>query len=211
MKKRCIWNWYRKRNIEYLDERDKWFKYLDMVVLGIFIAIGVIGPIAILIALFLEAATKYQMPFQNAMRSAGIQFIVLLPFLSPFEYIIYAQVYDDITSSGVYYLNERGIQLEYCMHICREIRWDEIDRIERRTIDIGEKSPCDEKEIFFICKKGCSEKEKKPKTRSGYFYVNHRKRVMLIGYSKEREEEFRQYWDKEIRDQRKWTRGMNLF
>ena len=179
--------------------------------LGIFIAIGVIGPIAILIALFLEAATKYQMPFQNAMRSAGIQFIVLLPFLSPFEYIIYAQVYDDITSSGVYYLNERGIQLEYCMHICREIRWDEIDRIERRTIDIGEKSPCDEKEIFFICKKGCSEKEKKPKTRSGYFYVNHRKRVMLIGYSKVREEEFYQYWNKEIRDQRKWTRGMNLF
>ena len=211
MKKRCIWNWYRKRKIEYLDERDKWFKYLDMVVLGIFIAIGVIGPIAILIALFLEAATKYQMPFQNAMRSAGIQFIVLLPFLSPFEYIIYAQVYDDITSSGVYYLNERGIQLEYCMHICREIRWDGIDRIERRTIDTGAKYPFDENEIFFICKKGCSEKEKKPKTRSAYFYVNHRKRVMMIGYSKEREEEFRQYWDKEIRDQRKWTRGMNLF
>ena len=211
MKKRCIWNWYRKRKIEYLDERDKWFKYLDMVVLGIFIAIGVIGPIAILIALFLEAATKYQMPFQNAMRSAGIQFIVLLPFLSPFEYIIYAQVYDDITSSGVYYLNERGIQLEYCMHICREIRWDEIDRIERRTIDTGAKYPFDENEIFFICKKGCSEKEKKPKTRSAYFYVNHRKRVLLIGYSKEREEEFYQYWNKEIRDQRKWTRGMNLF
>ena len=203
MKKRCIWNWYRKRKIEYLDERDKWFKYLDMVVLGIFIAIGVIGPIAILIALFLEAATKYQMPFQNAMRSAGIQFIVLLPFLSPFEYIIYAQVYNGITSSGVYYLNERGIQLEYCMHICREIRWDGIDRIERRTIDTGAKYPFDENEIFFICKKGCSEKEKKPKTRSAYFYVNHRKRVLLIGYSKEREEEFRQYWDKEIRDQRK--------
>ena len=211
MKKRCIWNWYRKRKIEYLDERDKWFKYLDMVVLGIFIASGVIGPIAILIALFLEAATKYQMPFQNAMRSAGIQFIVLLPFLSPFEYIIYAQVYDDITSSGVYYLNERGIQLEYCMHICREIRWDGIDRIERRTIDTGAKYPFDENEIFFICKKGCSEKEKKPKTRSAYFYVNHRKRVLLIGYSKEREEEFYQYWNKEIRDQRKWTRGMNLF
>ena len=106
---------------------------------------------------------------------------------------------------------ENQNELEYCMHICREIRWDEIDRIERRTIDIGEKSPCDEKEIFFICKKGCSEKEKKPKTRSGYFYVNHRKRVMLIGYSKVREEEFYQYWNKEIRDQRKWTRGMNLF
>ena len=34
---------------------------------------------------------------------------------------------------------------------------------------------------------------------------------MLIEYSKEREEELRQYWDNEIRDQRKWTRGMNLF
>ena len=43
------------------------------------------------------------------------------------------------------------------------------------------------------------------------FYAKHRKQIMLIGYSKEREEEFRQYWDKEIRDQRKWTRGMNLF
>ena len=160
MKKRCIWNWYRKRKIEYLDERDKWFKYLDMVVLGIFIAIGVIGPIAILIALFLEAATKYQMPFQNAMRSAGIQFIVLLPFLSPFEYIIYAQVYDDITSSGVYYLNERGIQLEYCMHICREIRWDEIDRIERRTIDIGENLHVMKRRSFLSAKKGAVKKRK---------------------------------------------------
>ena len=195
MKKRCIWNWYRKRKIEYLDEEDRWFKYLESLVLGIFIVIGVAGPIAILIALILE----------------GFKFIVLLPVLIFFEYIIYAQVYNGITSSGVYYLNERGIQLEYCMHICKEIRWNEIDRIERRTIDTGAKYPFDENEIFFICKKGCSEKEKKPKTRSAYFYVNHRKRVLLIGYSKEREEEFYQYWNKEIRDQRKWTRGMNLF
>ena len=63
---------------------------------------------------------------------------------------------------------------------------------------------------FLSVKKGAV-KKRKPKTRSAYFYVNHRKRVMLIGYSKEREEEFRQYWNKEIRDQRKWTRGMNLF
>ena len=211
MKKRCIWNWDKKKKIECLDEKRKRSRFFVVLSFwgGIVIEIGI--PIIILIVLLLDAIINKHMPFQNAMFSTGIQFIVLLPFLSPFEYIIYAQVYDDITSSGVYYLNERGIQLEYCMHICREIRWDEIDRIERRTIDIGEKSPCDEKEIFFICKKGCSEKEKKPKTRSAYFYVNHRKRVMLIGYSKEREEEFRQYWDNEIRDQRKWTRGMNLF
>ena len=111
------------------------------------------------------------MPFQNAMRSAGIQFIVLLPFLSPFEYIIYAQVYDDITSSGVYYLNERGIQLEYCMHICREIRWDEIDRIERRTIDIGEKSPCDERRSFLSAKKGAVKKRKNQKREVDTFML----------------------------------------
>ena len=54
-------------------------------------------------------------------------------------------------------------------------------------------------------------KEKKKKKRGIIFYTMHRKRIMLIGYSKEREEELRQYWDNEIRDQRKWTRGMNLF
>ena len=211
MKKRCIWNWDKKKKIECLDEKRKRSRFFVVLSFwgGIVIEIGI--PIIILIVLLLDAIINKHMPFQNAMFSTGIQFIVLLPFLSPFEYIIYAQVYDDITSSGVYYLNERGIQLEYCMHICREIRWDEIDRIERRTIDTGAKYPFDENEIFFICKKGCSEKEKKPKTRSAYFYVNHRKRVLLIGYSKEREEEFRQYWDNEIRDQRKWTRGMNLF
>lgn len=154
---------------------------------------------------------KDQMTFQNTMILEGFKFIVLLPVLIFLNILFTAQVYDSITSFGVYYLNERGIQLEYCMHICREIRWDEIDRIERRTIDTGAKYPFDENEIFFICKKGCSEKEKKPKTRSAYFYVNHRKRVLLIGYSKEREEEFRQYWKAEIRDQRKRTRGMNLF
>ena len=211
MKKRCIWNWDKKKKIECLDEKRKRSRFFVVLSFwgGIVIEIGI--PIIILIVLLLDAIINKHMPFQNAMFSTGIQFIVLLPFLSPFEYIIYAQVYNGITSSGVYYLNERGIQLEYCMHICREIRWDGIDRIERRTIDTGAKYPFDENEIFFICKKGCSEKEKKPKTRSAYFYVNHRKRVMLIGYSKVREEEFYQYWNKEIRDQRKWTRGMNLF
>ena len=54
--------------------------------------------------------------------------------------------------------------------------------------------------------------EKKAKTRGMFFYAKHRKQnYSLLDNSKEREEEFRQYWDKEIRDQRKWTRGMNLF
>lgn len=56
---------------------------------------------------------------------------------------------------------------------------------------------------FLFAKKGCTEKEKKKKKRGIIFYTMHRKRIMLIGYSKEREEELRQYWDNEIRDQRK--------
>ena len=58
---------------------------------------------------------------------------------------------------------------------------------------------------FFICKKKVVLKEKKRKKRGIIFYTMHRKRIMLIGYSKEREEELCQYWDNEIRDQRKWT------
>ena len=102
-------------------------------------------------------------------------------------------------------MKEKGIQIEYYFHIHREICWKDIDIIERRTMSTdsreGEKaSECD---IFFICKKGCTEKEKKKKKRGIIFYTMHRKRIMLIGYSKEREEELRQYWDNEIRDQRK--------
>ena len=153
------------------------------------------------------------MLFQNAMFSTGIQFIVLLPFLSFWEYIVYTQIYNDMISNGVYYLNERGIQLEYYPNICKEMCWEEIEFIERRTIlnDVREGEKASECDIFFICKKGCTEKEKRKKRRGMIFYTMHRKRIMLIGYSKEREEELRQYWDNEIRDQRKWTRGMNLF
>ena len=178
---------------------------------GLVIEIGI--PIIILIVLLLDAIINKHMSFQKAMFSTGIQFIVLLLFLSFWEYIVYTQIYNDMISNGVYYLNERGIQLEYYPNICKEIYWEEIEFIERRTIlnDVREGRQASECEIFFICKKGCKEKEKKAKTRGEHFFVNHRKKIIYIGYSKEREEEFRQYWDKEIRDQRKWTRGMNLF
>ena len=56
------------------------------------------------------------------------------------------------------------------MHICREIRWDEIDRIERRTIDIGENLHVMKGDLF-ICKKGCSEKEKNQKREVDTFML----------------------------------------
>ena len=56
---------------------------------------------------------------------------------------------------------------------------------------------------FLFAKKVVLKKKKIKKKRGIIFYTMHRKRIMLIGYSKEREEELRQYWDNEIRDQRK--------
>ena len=213
MKKRCIWNWDKKKKIEFLDEKRKRSRFSTVLSFwgGIVIEIGI--PIIILIVLLLDAIINKHISFQKAMFSTGIQFIVLLPFLSFWEYIVYTQIYNDMISNGVYYLNERGIQLEYYPNICKEMCWEEIEFIERRTIlnDVREGEKASECDIFFICKKGCTEKEKKKKRRGMIFYTMHRKRIMLIGYSKEREEELRQYWDNEIRDQRKWTRGMNLF
>ena len=213
MKKRCIWNWYKKEKIEYLDEKGKWAKLSVALSFWGEIVIEIGGPIIILVVLLFDAIINKQMAFQNAMFSTGIQFIVLLPFLSFWEHIVYIQIYNDMISNGVYYLNEKGIQLEYYPNIYKEMCWEEIEFIERRTIlnDQREGRQASECEIFFICKKGCTEKEKKVKTRGEHFFVNHRKKIVYIGYSKEREEEFRQYWNKEIRDKRKWTRGMNLF
>ena len=213
MKKRCIWNWDKKKKIEFWDEKRKRSRFSTVLSFwgGIVIEIGI--PIIILIVLLLDAIINKHMSFQKAMFSIGIQFIVLLLFLSFWEYIVYTQIYNDMISNGVYYLNERGIQLEYYPNICKEMCWEEIEFIERRTIlnDVREGRQASECEIFFICKKGCTEKEKKPKPRSGLFYANQRKKIVYIGYSKEREAEFRKYWDKEIRDKRKWSKGLVFF
>ena len=160
MKKRCIWNWDKKKKIECLDEKRKRSRFFVVLSFwgGIVIEIGI--PIIILIVLLLDAIINKHMPFQNAMFSTGIQFIVLLPFMSFWEYIVYTQIYNDMISNGVYYLNERGIQLEYYPNICKEMCWEEIEFIERRTIlnDVREGRQASECEIFFICKKGCTEK-----------------------------------------------------
>ena len=137
--------------------------------------------------------------------NVAINIVIIIPFWGMWICAVLVQIYACMVSDGRYYLNEKGIQIEYYFHIHREICWKDIDIIERRTMSTdsreGEKaSECD---IFFICKKGCTEKEKKKKKRGIIFYTMHRKRIMLIGYSKEREEELRQYWDNEIRDQRK--------
>ena len=200
MRKKCIWNWnwHARKEIEYWDEWGKWhdFYIASSFVMGIILTIGIPA-----INLIIFWGSMYEESFQYAI----MVMLLLLPGQLYMGISFYEGTYGTMLGGGVYYLNENGIQMEYYPHIHREIRWEDIDLIERRTMSTdsreGEKaSECD---IFFICKKGCTEKEKKKKKRGIIFYTMHRKRIMLIGYSKEREEELRQYWDNEIRDQRK--------
>ena len=64
--------------------------------------------------------------------------------------------------------------------------------------------------FFLFVKRVVLKKKRNQSLRSGLFYANQKK-IVYIGYSKEREAEFRKYWSKEIRDQRKWTKGLTFF
>ena len=216
LKKRCIWNWDHGKKIEYLEERGKKAKFETIFGIGIAGIVGIFFGVLPLIVIFyyiFEIVMQGPSVIQEQIINIVLIIILVFPFLGICICAGWVQAYACMISDGKYYLNEQGIQLEYYPNICKEMCWEEIEFIERRTIlnDVREGRQASECEIFFICKKGCTEKEKKVKTRGEHFFVNHRKNIIYIGYSKEREEEFRQYWDNEIRDQRKWTRGMNLF
>ena len=208
LKKRCIWNWDHGKKIEYLEEKGKKAKFETIFGIGIASVVGIFFGVLPLIVIFyyiFEIVMQGPSVIQEQIINIVLIIILVFPFLGIWICAGWVHAYACMISDGRYYLNEKGIQIEYYFHIHREICWKDIDIIERRTMSTdsreGEKaSECD---IFFICKKGCTEKEKKKKKRGIIFYTMHRKRIMLIGYSKEREEELRQYWDNEIRDQRK--------
>ena len=103
------------------------------------------------------------------MFSTGIKFIVLLLFLSSWEYIVYTQIYNDMISNGVYYLNERGIQLEYYPNICKEIYWEEIEFIERRTILNDVKGRLVNVKFFLFVKRGVQKKKRRRKLEENIF------------------------------------------
>ena len=181
MRKKCIWNWnwHARKEIEYWDEWGKWhgfFTALSFIGSIIFI-IGI--PIPYLIEYFLVI---YEEPFQYAITVI----LLTLPFVLYIETVFYERTYGGMLGDGVYYLNENGIQMEYYPHIYREIRWEDIDIIERRTFSTGsrEEAIYGVREIFFICKKGCTEKEKKPKPRSGLFMQTIEKRLYILDIQK---------------------------
>lgn len=83
MKKRCIWNWDKKKKIECLDEKRKRSRFFVVLSFwgGIVIEIGI--PIIILIVLLLDAIINKHMPFQNASqyRNSIYSFVAIYEFL----------------------------------------------------------------------------------------------------------------------------------
>ena len=188
-----------------MNEWGKWYRFDTYADFGINIVVYIVMlclPFALLIV------------GNSNIIQAIIYAIFMLPICWGVSYCNYMNMYTSMVRMGQYCLDEDGIKFDYFPNIHREVRWEEIELIERRTIEaISPKiENVIDRDIFFsFVKMVVLKNEKKAKTRGMFFYAKHRKQIMLIGYSKEREEEFRQYWDKEIRDQRKWTRGMNLF
>lgn len=187
MRKKCIWNWnwHVRKEIEYWDEWGKWhdFYIASSFVMGIILTIGIPA-----INLIIFWGSMYEESFQYAI----MVMLLLLPGQLYMGISFYEGTYGTMLGGGVYYLNENGIQMEYYPHIYREIRWEDIDLIERRTISTGsrEEAIYGAREIFFICKRGCTEKEKKPKPRSGLFYANHRKKLYILDIQKSEKQSF---------------------
>lgn len=187
MRKKCIWNWnwHARKEIEYWDEWGKWhdFYIASSFVMGIILTIGIPA-----INLIIFWGSMYEESFQYAI----MVMLLLLPGQLYMGISFYEGTYGTMLGGGVYYLNENGIQMEYYPHIHREIRWEDIDLIERRTISTGsrEEAIYGAREIFFICKRGCTEKEKKAKPRSGLFYANHRKKLYILDIQKSEKRSF---------------------
>ena len=171
LEKRCIWNWDHGKKIEYLEEKGKKAKFETIFGIGIASVAGIFfGVLPLVVIFYYIFEIVLQGP--SVIQEQIINIVIIIPFWGMWICAVLVQIYACMVSDGRYYLNEKGIQIEYYFHIHREICWKDIDIIERRTMSTdsreGEKaSECD---IFFICKKGCTEKEKKKKTRNNFLY-----------------------------------------
>lgn len=164
LEKRCILNWDHGKKIEYLEEKGKKAKFETIFGIGIASVVGIFFVVLPLIVIFYYTF-EIMMQGPSVIQEQIINIVIIIPFWGMWICAVLVQIYACMVSDGRYYLNEKGIQIEYYFHIHREICWKDIEIIERRTMSTdsreGEKaSECD---IFFICKKGCTEKEKKKK------------------------------------------------
>ena len=73
-------------------------------------------------------------------------------------------------------------KLEYYPNICKEMCWEEIEFIERRTIlnDVREGRQASECEIFLFVKRGVQKKKKKVKTKRRTFFCKYIEKRLYI-------------------------------
>ena len=137
LKKRCIWNWDHGKKIEYLEEKGKKAKFETIFGIGIASVAGIFFGVLPLIVIFyyiFEIVMQGPSVIQEQIINIVLIIILVFPFLGIWICAGWVQAYACMISDGRYYLNEKGIQIEYYFHIHREICWKDIDIIERRTM-----------------------------------------------------------------------------
>lgn len=187
MRKKCMWNWnwHARKEIEYWDEWGKWH--------GFFTALSFIGSIIFIIGIPIPYLIEYffviyEEPFQYAITVI----LLTLPFVFYIETVFYERTYGGMLGDGVYYLNENGIQMEYYPHIYREIRWEDIDIIERRTFSTGsrEEAIYGVREIFLFVKRVVLKKKRNQSLEVDFFMQTIEKRLYILDIQKSEKQSF---------------------
>ena len=173
MKKRSIWNKYGKKTAEYVNEWGKWYRFDTYADFGINIVVYIVMlclPFALLIV------------GNSNIIQAIIYAIFMLPICWGVSYCNYMNMYTSMVRMGQYCLDEDGIKFDYFPNIHREVRWEEIELIERRTIEaISPKiENVIDRDIFFICKNGCTENEKRQKPEACFFMLSTGNKLCLL-------------------------------
>ena len=173
MKKRSIWNKYGKKTAEYVNEWGKWYRFDTYADFGINIVVYIVMlclPFALLIV------------GNSNIIQAIIYAIFMLPICWGVSYCNYMNMYTSMVRMGQYCLDEDGIKFDYFPNIHREVRWEEIELIERRTIEaISPKiENVIDRDIFSFVKMVALKMRKRQKPEACFFMLSTGNKLCLL-------------------------------
>ena len=120
LEKRCILNWDHGKKIEYLEEKGKKAKFETIFGIGIASVVGIFFGVLPLIVIFyyiFEIVMQGPSVIQEQIINIVLIIILVFPFLGIWICAGWVQAYACMISDGRYYLNDKGIQIEYYFHI----------------------------------------------------------------------------------------------
>ena len=163
LEKRCIWNWDHGKKIEYLEEKGKKAKFETIFGIEIASVAGIFfGVLPLVVIFYYIFEIVLQGP--SVIQEQIINIVIIIPFWGMWICAVLVQIYACMVSDGRYYLNEKGIQIEYYFHIHREICWKDIDILkEEQCLLIREKERKLVSAIYFLFAKKVVLKKKKRK------------------------------------------------